>query len=93
MVRSFAEIVSQIAMRAHLSASEDVVVGLIRMRAVVRGSSIGANALSAVEAQTDVRDSSGIAALLLRTNLSIKDNQLRRCENVRAQRWFVCQGC
>ena len=63
--------------RAHLSASEDMVVGLVGMRAVVRGSSIGANALSAVEAQTDVRDSSGIAALLLRTNLSIKDNQLK----------------
>ena len=92
MVRSFAEIVSQIAMRAHLSASEDVVVGLIRMRAVVRRGSIGANALSAVETQTDVRHSSGIAALLFRASLSIDDKYVKQCEDIQARRWSGCRG-
>ena len=92
MVRSFAEIVSQIAMRAHLSASEDVVVGLIRMRAVVRRGSIGANALSAVETQTSVRYAGGAATLLFRDSLSIDDKYVEQCEDVQAQRWSGCRG-
>ena len=92
MVRSFAEIVSRMAMRAHLSASENVVVGLVGMRAVVRCGSIGANALSAVETQTNVRYAGSVATLLFRASLLIDDKYVEQCEDVQAQRWSGCRG-